>query len=216
VRRSLALTTATLATALVAIALACGTHPLLVGTIAADAGRTPCDTEDAGDGGGQFCSTTCGSKSGFFESTHSLDCSAYGPECGCDGINYYNRCVRQEARISLKSEGPCELSLGCMDARCKPAHGACAFVLAEFPFPPVLPAEYLEPACKGNNQVFQSAIDAGFLAESCWALPESCPDSGAPLVRRCVGGCVDECVAIRTNGPSGDPYYSCEPDASAD
>ena len=61
-KRPMALTIAALATAALGIALACGSNPIIVATIAADAGTVSCDISDAGDGGepcptGSFCST---------------------------------------------------------------------------------------------------------------------------------------------------------------
>jgi hypothetical protein len=222
-RRALVITIATLAAALLAIALACGSNPITIATIVGDAGHnTKCVVPDAGDGGetddaGQFCSrNSCASKDGMNEPIDSPDCGASGPECGCDSITYYNRCLRQEARVSIAGQGPCLGQMGvspkpCRDAKdCPNPNASCAFVVYVQFQPPdggLSPME--QAACRALAE--QGLGQAGGV---CWSLPGS-PPAGARLVQAafCPEGCLDDWTAIRRGGS----YNLCaqpEPDAS--
>jgi hypothetical protein len=238
-RRALVITIVTLAAALLVIMLACGSDQILIATIEAGAGHIKCEIGDAGDGGKidptAFCSTTtttCDSKDGFYETINSPDCGAIGPECGCDGISYYTRCVRQEARISLAGAGQCPLGspLGtrgqspgqvpailCQDPRCTPKHPGCALISPLSVAQLGLSDDFLAMVCRAAGMSPLNANDAGMAGPgaACWALPDPCPSSGSPVVHRlCESSCVDQCTAIKMG--KGDLYFPCEPDGAAD
>jgi hypothetical protein len=203
--RAAVFATVSLAAALVGIAFACGNSSITIATIVADAGRDArCEISDGGDGRepcppGQFCSRTlCGSKDGVCESVDSDGCAASEPECGCDRINYFNSCLRQEAHASKAGTGQCggqmlipPIPCGFRLPPCPNDNASCAFIV---PIPDLagIPCEY---------------PDAG---GTCWSLPKTCPTDAPRSVQACGGRCIDECSAIRQGGF----YLGCS-DASA-
>ncbi len=211
-KRSAVLTIAALAIAALGVALACGSNPIIVATINADAGSIPCELSDAGDASacpdGRFCSTLCGQKNGLCEAIGPAGCETSGPECGCNRITYFDSCTRQAARVSRAEQGPCAGQMGvypmtCFQAEdCRFKNASCAFVL---PFTLPVPDGGVAPCL-----LFGSA-------GICWALPEnpSPQDSGLfQNVCEAPGSqCMDEWSAIRKGGV----YYPCAlSDASAD
>jgi hypothetical protein len=215
-------TIATLAAAMLAIAVACGSNPVTIATIVVDAGHIKCDFGDAGDGrdpcpDGSFCSrNTCGSTVGLCETIDSDGCAAPGYECGCDGISYYNRCVREEARVSSAASGagcdPRRMRTILCGPQCTANHPGCAWI-SPIPFnaafPPDVPPNVIDMICRAEM------MDAGFPIPNpfgvCWALPTSSLASGSRPVGPCEARrCIDDFTAIVNGGV----YYPCDPDAS--
>jgi hypothetical protein len=209
VKRPVALTIAALAIAALGIALACGSNPIIVATINADAGSTPCELSDAGDASacpdGSFCSTTsCRSNAGTCEPVQSNGCASSEPECGCDRISYFNRCLREEAHASRDVN--CEMAMGCFPGSDCPTNSSCATV-----------APFIEPevpdgaALTGVEAACRLTKNAPPQVGLCWSL--LCPPPGSQMVwDPCAKRCIDECTAIG----SGGIYFRCPSDASAD
>lgn len=121
------------------------------------------------------------------------------PVCGCDGITYWNDCLRRAAGITAKRFGECDPGVaqtcggkeqhgpgpGPASEHC-PAGTFCARLL-----PPVLPG----PPSTCPPEVWGS----------CWALPAVCPSrSGPDRWTACRGldpGCATTCDAIRSGEP---------------
>jgi hypothetical protein len=225
VKRALVLAVLSVALALLGIAVACGSNPITVATIEVGA---KCEITDAGDAGepcptGQFCSTPttlCESKdAAVCEPIGEDACASSGPECGCDGISYYNECLRQSAHVSLKSAGPCTFSAAPCGPQisCPVDSASCARILEV-----VLPSfgdvgpelgdasrEFLGDAAP-SCATFEQGLARVFGA--CWVLPESCPSPASrTVVGVCDPKCIDDCSAIRDGGL----YTLCPPDASA-
>jgi hypothetical protein len=225
VTRRVALALATLAIATLGIALACGSNRIMVATIVESDAALPCELADAGDAAdpcptGTFCSrTSCGSKGGTCEAIGADACTISGYECGCDGITYYNSCVRQAARMSRSAQAACGAGyeMGIPPQLCLPADltgvGAkdCPYCATVFLYPsPLMPTDEagadIEMACK---KVRMNAT--GFATGICWALPDSLPDAGSRSVEApCEPSCIDDWSAIRDGGA----YFLCS-DAAA-
>jgi hypothetical protein len=213
VRRSLVLTTATVAAALVAIALACGSNRIPIAeTVPDDGGHSPCEI----DGGarcrpGQFCAkNSCDSNDGVCWEIESDACAGPDPVCGCDGITYYNSCVRLSAQAGFAFHGGCIGQIGvipkhCSDSRaCRPYNAFCAVVL------PTPPRSFSPPSVDGAAIPCAAAGEAlsmylaPYLA-SCWAFADAaslpvCDDAG----------CIEDIDSVR----SGRFPPFCMPDAS--
>jgi hypothetical protein len=120
----------------------------------------------------------------------------------------------------------------CQDPACQPKHFGCA-VISSVPFtsfatsiaqvdPRVTPDEVamncrefmgLTDRVEAGAALFGDAAPptGSVPGGTCWALPDTCPDSGATRVQRCAGlACIDECEAIRMGGY----YFPCEPGGS--
>ena len=118
------------------------------------------------------------------------------PECGCDGVTYWNSCLRKLAGITAGAAGQCELQAqaatcgGPSGVAC-PDGGVCARLYHGM----------CDPDGRGT----------------CWVMPTSCPDGGPPGPRWAACGppnqaCIDTCTAIASELPFRDlPPKACPP-----
>jgi hypothetical protein len=155
--------------------------------------------EDGGlDSGGPLChhNHECGpeafcSKSGCGELTgrcvlRPLQCpSNFEPVCGCDGVSFWNDCLRQRDGTPGSS------------AMCEVPFASCDSVLG--PGCPVVDAvcSKIEPG--------QEQCDGGSPAGGvCWVLPDECPADVRPIWQACGSSgpaCSDLCHAIASQQP---------------
>ncbi len=99
------------------------------------------------------------------------------PSCGCDGLTYWNDCLRRASGITAATSGSCDTSaITCDRSQSCPLGAFCARL-------------YPQGACDANGN------------GSCWVLPAACPDAGSsPMWTGCptTSVCTDACDAIRS------------------
>ncbi len=103
------------------------------------------------------------------------------PSCGCDGVNYWNDCLREREGVPASTAEECTTDFkSCDDSA--PCSGEA--VCARLTFPEGEPGG--PPPCDPRT------------AGVCWVLPDACPDGGAPEWHQCGGppGCLDFCAAV--------------------
>jgi hypothetical protein len=136
--------------------------------------------------GGAFCSkASCGDLEGECVLA-PLNCDSDEMEvCGCDGVIYWNDCLRQRDGIESKIDGFCTTHfLSCgrpQDKPCPDPDAVCARVSPGGPG--------MQGQCGGQP------------GGECWVLPDSCPvDAGGPPLGSCVGPpmCSDFCSALKS------------------
>ncbi len=151
-----------------------------------DASTMPSECGSNADcGSQQYCAKSrCENAQGVCMSRPTLCDAAPDPVCGCDGVNYFNDCLRRANGIASATHEECDDSAilcGLTSERC-PNNGYCA----KFPSGP-----YCLPGTPGH----------------CWVLPAECGENelGEDRFVLCddgLGGedpaCVDLCRAIRS------------------
>jgi hypothetical protein len=186
--------------------LACGEEDVIVGSIAstAEGGSSP-----AFEGGsGQPCSnnedcipqaycqkSSCAAPKGACELRPFEVCaSELKTVCGCDGVVYWNDCLRMRDGVAASTAGECTGALPF--AACGgPGNVSCPVADAR--------CNHLSPS-SGSGCVLPAA-------GVCWVLPEVCPaEAGVPEWHSCsvsATACTDLCTAIN----SGDAYQMSGP-----
>lgn len=155
-------------------------------TVASDTPETlgrPC-RENLGCSTREFCAKdSCGAPEGqcLLRPPH-CDGQAV-TACGCDGVNYWNDCLREQAGVAASTTGECTAPVavpcgGHKGTACPTAGALCAKL----------------------SQSAAGACDPA-LPGVCWALPPVCPtDDGGAVWQSCGPKpplCVDVCTAIR-------------------
>lgn len=207
-------------------AAGCGRDTIYIATFS-DASVAPplaCTPSDAGGNcpTGQFCEATCGANEGLCQEIHAEKCATdttYKPQCGCEGISYFNECLRRAAsqgassvNTSCDSQPPGTPHKGCTPAQKCPTGSACAFVIASLDprfafFVGDASADFTSYCANAPPAANELGNEFG----NCWALPPTCPASTGTNLRSC-NGCFDACSAIRAGGP----LISCDPGDASD
>lgn len=136
----------------------------------------------------QFCATNaCDAGTGSCEVRPVLCESTTDPVCGCDGVSFWNDCLRQRDGVASSSQGACTIGAAlCTDpagATCPVADASCARLVY---------GQYGQQPCPTS------------FPGVCWALPATCPSSSPtdPMWFACGAprDCVDICTAIGAGG----------------
>lgn len=186
--------------ALLLAVAACSTGDVVVADIAgsggtAGAGGAPdggsCAT--SGDcGPGEYCAkSSCSDGKGMCD-RRPLLCGADGPPaCGCDGVTYWNDCLRRQGGASASKPGECEMDARRCGGPMEPCPGAavCARLV-----PPMAPCDGMNPGV-------------------CWVAPSTCPPPGpGERWQTCDSSvkCLDTCAALHAGGAfRGSPPGTC-------
>ncbi|MEZ4375497.1 MAG: hypothetical protein R3B07_32095 [Polyangiaceae bacterium] len=126
-------------------------------------------TPSSGCGGSMYCEPDgCGTLTGSCQPLDPACDGTFEPSCGCDGLTYWNPCVRAWAGVAEQHPGECDPGLAqkCSDSEpCSEPYATCVSI---------------EPSCQ---------------AAECWVMP--CPSVPPQLlVGTCDGSqsCVDVCA----------------------
>jgi hypothetical protein len=133
---------------------------------------------------GQFCERdACGDQVGHCRNQPPFCDSTSDTKCGCDGVTYWNDCLRALNGVSKDVDGECPSGVMCGG----PSSAACA-----------------NPNASCGELVFHQEQCSPSPPGECWVLPTACP-TGADTDWGACGApsCTDVCTAIR----SGSPYF---------
>jgi hypothetical protein len=100
--------------------------------------------------------------------------STESPVCGCNAVNYWNDCLRQQAGIASGTGGECQISASCGGLpgfTCPDGRARCAHLVTEL-------------EC-GTSDAFGT----------CWVIPEQCPQIVVGTSYRACSGSTDRCVS---------------------
>lgn len=153
--------------------------------------------------GNTFCErTSCEDVAGLCATLREVCEDFPNPVCGCDGITYWNDCLRRAAGITSMRPGECEIPIA---QKCgfKPGGGPG-------PGPGPGPSEGCQPGyyCSRLQPLMKPGGPFKCLPElpgTCWALPAQCPSIPGDRWTPCFGPvpkCTSTCDAIR----SGEPF----------
>jgi hypothetical protein len=185
--------------AVVVLFSACATDDVVVATLPADAdaSEVPGCTSNDDCPPIAFCARqSCGDTQGSCQLRPVL-CDDQGPPtCGCDGVSYWNDCLRMQYGATSSIPGSCASGPAtCMDDNaldCPVLGAACA--------------KLFSPGVACDEQELGA----------CWVLPVECPTMTTPdRWRACsepMTDCRDTCGAIRSGRPyRHDLMHECMP-----
>lgn len=126
----------------------------------------------------QFCSKPgCTTTLGTCEPRPTTCGSSEQVVCGCDGVSYWNDCLRQrDGAEAVKTVGPCAVPLSC---------------------------SFMFPSCPGSAKCVLEAMGCDWIQPStpgaCLVLPDTCPAQQAAEYSACFDttvACVSRCEAM--------------------
>jgi len=135
---------------------------------------------------GFYCQkATCEASTGTCQPVPTTCDVMEAPVCGCDGVTYFDDCLRKANAVASSTSLPCgfdsALTCGGVSGNTCPRGALCAQFVREAPGP-----------CPPD------------VVGTCWAVPSPCPPPTSGMGRwdSCVSRqmCVDTCSAIRQGG----------------
>lgn len=164
--------------------LACGAEEIVVADVPAAPTNGECLT-DADCSPDAFCAKeACGPIRGLCQRRPVVCGNEASPVCGCNGVSYWNDCLRREAGVAAAVAGECVVNpAGCGgagDLPC-PAGAVCARLIP-------------------NRDACGAAVPG-----VCWGLPTTCPGRGGPSGQ---GGDPDR-GGPDEDRPAEDAWVSC-------
>jgi hypothetical protein len=108
------------------------------------------------------------------------------PVCGCDGVTYWNDCIRRQTGAQVEAMGECSVACACeVGSDCEVPFASCAHLV------------------QGGETCHSRGPGA------CWVLPPKCMPNpkDAPVWQEChppdapSPPCVDTCLAIASERP---------------
>ena len=178
------------------------------GSDAADAMTIPCGVLDGGIRvdcpDGLFCTATSCDSSGTCEPDplkESCQDAGFYQECGCDGVTYFNGCLRrangatyagmQDVCLVPATKMPLACSVKDSRFKCGPTQ-SCVQVFEGYPFTDI---------ANGPAQACSNFADVTMGLGTCWVLPDACPlSSPGGTVKSCGSSCGDACKAVKDGG----------------
>ncbi len=184
---------AALGATLAVVAACSGGGDVILATIPVEpeaGGTTPvrCNTTVPDCPANQYCDkAACGDTTGTC-TAYPTDCEgvAHRPVCGCDGITYFDDCLRKAAGIESSSDQPCwpGVAVTCGGPAGGCPDGSLCFQVVGFAPGPCAPD----------------------IPGTCWVVPPTCPppSAGADMWLTCPdqpgAKCLDTCTAIHDGG----------------
>ena len=135
----------------------------------------PCET-NSNCMGDSFCEKpSCGASFGRCRRRPAFCPPDLSPECGCNGVTYWNGCLRAGSGIAASTAGECSAGATCDAQMCPDSRAFCARLVSE------------PSACSSPT------------AGRCWVVPDQCPAASATW-SSCAGpqACTTLCGAIRS------------------
>lgn len=146
--------------ALLLLLPACGLHDIVVVDLPSDGGFTTmgppgmnCDAANPCGHPSEFCEyASCAATSGKCRKRSALCPPDFNPVCGCNGVTYWNDCLRKSAGQGAATSGECGSPATCGNGTlCPDQEASCAKLLLG------------NASCSTTPE------------STCWVVPKTCP-----------------------------------------
>jgi hypothetical protein len=186
------------------LASACSNEEIVLATVTSSEAGVPGDVkrcvENKDCSATMFCSRKdCDDVGGTCEARPVVCEEGPMPVCGCDGVTYWNDCLRRTVGATVLHAGECSDTARICGRGGRGGPGGPGGHMDDCP--PGASCARLLPPDLGTSSLCSPDVPG-----TCWALPAVCPDHGGPdrwiPCDPAKTGCASTCDAIRT----GEPY----------